>query len=92
MTAKRPKLTDIDVARAYARRTLEGASAPVFEYELSKLRFARAVSAAILHGVIQHAGDPKRGWLTPGGIALLDPEMQEQYRAALRGQTMMRAG
>lgn len=95
MTAK-PKLTDTDVARAYAEHAMtKWASASPrdhFPPECAVMAVTRAISQACFRGVVEHCGFPLRGWLTSAGIALLDEETQEKYRAAVRGRTMMRAG
>lgn len=86
---KQPKLTDADVARAYALARIEG-GIPL-DY-LDGIGRPRAIGAAVLNGIIGHSGNVENGWLTPAGIDLLSDEMKAQYCNAIAGRTAMRAG
>jgi hypothetical protein len=83
---KRPKLTDIDVAQAYAKVAIYGQPAKL-HLEGSEKAVRRAIIGAVCRGEIEHSGDPERGWLTAKGIALLDTDTQERYRAAVVRKT-----
>ena len=88
---KRPKLTDTDIAHAYAKAAIY-AQPVMLRVDGTEKAARRAIIQAVCRGHVEHSGDPERGWLTEAGIDLLEPEIQEQYRAAVRGKTLMRAG
>jgi hypothetical protein len=77
--AKRKSISDADVADACARMAIYGALVPFVPTKASRA----AVAAAIENGIIEHSGDIPRGWLTEKGIALLDKETADRYRAAV---------
>ena len=83
---KLPKITDIDVAQAYAKGAIYGQPAKLHLAGTEKA-VRRAILQAVCRGEIEHCGDPERGWLTARGIALLDSETQERYRAAIARKT-----
>ena len=56
-------------------------------FDMEKSGARRAIIGAVCRGEIEHCGDPERGWLTAKGIALLDSETQERYRAAIARKT-----
>lgn len=86
---KQSKITDADVARAYALARIEGGIPADHLDGKAKLR---AIGVAILNGIIGHSGNVENGWLMPAGIELLPDEMRTRYREAISGRTAMRAG
>jgi hypothetical protein len=80
--ALRPKLSDTDVVLAYAKGAIYGQPAKLHLAGTEKA-VRRAIIQAVCRGEIEHSGNPERGWLTAKGIALLDPETQAEYRAAI---------
>lgn len=89
---KRFPLTDVDIAKAYAFREIDGVGSLHFDPEPSPKAVRRAIIQAVCRGHVEHSGDPERGWLTEEGIALLNEKTQAEYRTAVRSKTMMRAG
>ena len=88
---KQPNLTEADVAQAYAKASIYGQHVTM-HLNRSEKAARRAIIQAVCRGHVEHSGDPERGWLTEAGIALLEPETQARYRAAVHSKTMMRAG
>ncbi len=89
----RRMLTIKEVCTAFAEGVVEGnISRRMIRIPFSQGTVEKGVSDAVRTGYIGHSGEPYRGWLTESGVSILDEQLQDRYRRAVKGRGLMGAG
>jgi hypothetical protein len=89
----RSKLTIKDICTAFAEGVIEGhVGRRMIRLPFSSWTIERVLKEAVSKGYIGHSGEPYRGWLTESGISILDEQLQDRYRRAVKGRGIMGAG
>ena len=90
---KRRMLTIKEVCTAFAEGVIEGnVSQRMIRIPFGQGTVEKGVSDAVRTGYIGHSGHPYKGWLTESGLSILDDQLRERYRNAVKRRGFMGAG